>query len=1617
MSLARGSSLGALLSLSAELGGAETVDGAVRRAVDVADAAFEQPTVAVDEYDPDTDAFSPVGTSPRGSDDSGGVPTRVAERVRARSDDRSPPAAAEATVDTATRGSRRTDALVPVGSRWVLRLGVAGSGDLDAAAVDVIEGIAAILGGALDRIERRRTRRPEPELREFLDHGPLMFVRTRRVDGEAVVESCNDRFRRRLGYDRGEPEGEPLASLYTAESAADLRAGGYDDALSGTFEMNERTLVDADGEPVHTLLRAMPGQDGTVGTNALFVDVTERRDAHEKLRRERERLELTLSGTHTGITDWDLETDELTSDETFVDLVGRDVDTAEAYFEEVIHPDDADRVRRTLEENLADGELTTEYRVRTGGDGTRWLRSRAVPEHDEDGTVARVLAIVTDISTEKAEERERRRNERRFRSLFEDPGMLVGLLDTDGTLLDVNATATEYVEQTASELRGQSFPETPWWSHSEALRNDVRDWIRRAADGEYVEYDTIHRTPDGGRRHLEGTIRPVTDAEGTVTSLLISGRDVTDRERQRSELRDRQRKLDLVLSNTKTSVTELDLTEGTVRWDGMAGDNNIGSPETLDGFLESVHPEDRERIRAEFEAMRDGRESVDLDFRVVEEDGSVVWVAAQAVPVTDDDDDATGSVVGIATDITELKRREQALADSQRRYRTLLEAAPDPVFVADAETGDIVEVNAAAEEMRGQPRAELVGMHQTELHPESDRDLYAKAFEQAAGDARIVAEVPEGAQPEVCTSDGETVPVEINAASARLPDGPVLYGVFRDVTDRQERRRELQSFQRAVEEAADGVAILEDGEYVYVDRTHVDMYGFDSKDDLLGNTWRKLYDDDEVARLEEVAFPALEADGYWRGPVTGSRPDGSTFPAELSLTIVRDGRLVCTVRDETERRARKRELELKERAMDEANVGIQITDPNREDNPLIYVNRGFVEQTGYSREEALGRNCRFLQDGDGDQPALDELRDAMAAGEPATVQLRNYRKNGEVYWNRLSITPVYDDGDLVNYIGIQRDVTDEVRRKRTLYGERERFRLLTESVEEYAFVAVDEAGTIRTWNSGASDCFGYDADAAVGTSVTELYPDPDRPKRLLQQARIAGESTDEGWQVRADGTEFYADVRYVALESDDGEFRGYAMIVHDMTERRRQQRRTERFVEESEDVIVVTDADGDITYASGSVGRQFGYDPDALVDENLFGYLHPDEREGAMAAFFECVEESGSETAECRLRSPDGGWFNVDVRYRNTLDDDAIGGMLVYLRDVTESKERARRFESIFNQTFQFTALLEPDGTVVEINDAALEFGGFGRAEVVGTPFFEAAWWTHSEAVYDEVRDAIDRAESGEFVRYQTDVRGGNGLATIDFSLKPVTDDDGDVSLLVAEGRNITDREQHRRHLEVMQRVVRHNMRNDLTKVRGWAQLMAEEDHAERRAEEFETIEEVIDKWERMSEKMRSIAQLLQGQRTYGRTVTCETVVRDAVESVRDEHDGGTILAETEAAGSVQLPAAVRNAVRELVENAVRASDDATVAVELARPDEDWVEIRVGDDGPGMPEMEAEVLETGEETQLNHGLGLGLWMVRMVVTQAGGTASVETSTGGTEVRLRLPATHDGRVQPSIGIPE
>ena len=121
-------------------------------------------------------------------------------------------------------------------------------------------------------------------------------------------------------------------------------------------------------------------------------------------------------------------------------------------------------------------------------------------------------------------------------------------------------------------------------------------------------------------------------------------------------------------------------------------------------------------------------------------------------------------------------------------------------------------------------------------------------------------------------------------------------------------------------------------------------------------------------------------------------------------------------------------------------------------------------------------------------------------------------------------------------------------------------------------------------------------------------------------------------------------------------------------------------------------------------------------------------------------------------------------------------------------RESERRFRAIFDQSYQFIGLMEPDGTLIEVNQTALQFGGLTLADVVGKPFWEAYWWQISPTTQARLKAAIQRAARGELVHYDVEVQGAGGrVITIDFSIKPIHNLSGEVVLLIPEGRDITE--------------------------------------------------------------------------------------------------------------------------------------------------------------------------------------------------------------------------------------
>lgn len=245
---------------------------------------------------------------------------------------------------------------------------------------------------------------------------------------------------------------------------------------------------------------------------------------------------------------------------------------------------------------------------------------------------------------------------------------------------------------------------------------------------------------------------------------------------------------------------------------------------------------------------------------------------------------------------------------------------------------------------------------------------------------------------------------------------------------------------------------------------------------------------------------------------------------------------------------------IKERAMAASSEGIVVTDPNEPDNPIVYANPAFEKITGYSAEEVLGRNCRFLQGVERDQPHLRVLRRALRESRECSVVLRNYRRDGAAFWNELSVSPVFDDdGRLVNFVGVQKDVTERVRYEESLRESEERFRLTFEA----AGVGIAHVAPDGRWlriNGKLSEIVGYLREELLSLTFQDITH-PDDLEKSLEHARRMAVGEIENYSivkryVRKDRRRIWVEITVSALRAATGELACFVSVVEDVTARR-----------------------------------------------------------------------------------------------------------------------------------------------------------------------------------------------------------------------------------------------------------------------------------------------------------------------------------------------------------------------------------------------------------------------------------------------------------------------------------
>ena len=366
-----------------------------------------------------------------------------------------------------------------------------------------------------------------------------------------------------------------------------------------------------------------------------------------------------------------------------------------------------------------------------------------------------------------------------------------------------------------------------------------------------------------------------------------------------------------------------------------------------------------------------------------------------------------------------------------------------------------------------------------------------------------------------------------------------------------------------------------------------------------------------------------------------------------------------------------------------------------------------------------------------------------------------------------------------------------------------------------------------------------------------------------------------------------------------------------------------------------------------------------------------------------------------------------------------------------------QKFRAIFDRVFQFIGLMKPDGTLLEVNQTALDFGGLTLAEVANKPFWEAHWWTRAQKTQERLKKEIAKAAQGEFIRYEVEVLGAdNRVATIDFSIKPIKDRTGRVVMLIPEGRDITEQKQLEAQFLRTQRLeslgtlasgIAHDLNNILAPILGFSQLLPLKlpDVDEGIKEYFNIIKTNAQRGSALVKQILTFSRGLEGERglvqirhliaELGPIIT-ETFPKSIELEISAPKNLWTVNADVNQLHQVLMNLAVnaRDAMPhggKLVIQAENFTVDADYArLHLDATEGSYLLITVSDTGVGIaPEIIERIFEPFFTTkERGRGTGLGLSTVLGIVRSHGGFIDVESdirrATQGTQVKVFLPAS-------------
>lgn len=1123
---------------------------------------------------------------------------------------------------------------------------------------------------------------------------------------------------------------------------------------------------------------------------------------HEQTRH----LHVAQALAHLGSWNWDIASGKEEWSDELYRIFGYEPQSREMTFDSFVSavlPDDHDRVLASIDEALAGtASYDMEFRIVRPDGEVRTVHSCGEVARDGGGQPLRMSGTALDITDRKQTELALQQREAHFRALIEHSSDIITVLDLDGRIQFESPSFERLLGYAQHELNGRSAFEFVHHEDLPAVTEKFRLLIERPGTPQTAEFRFRHK--DGSWRHFEGIGRVIRDPDGRC-SVIVNSRDITERKCTEAMLQSSQEKLRQALQASATGLwdwnTETNETALSQEWKRQLGYEPTELSDSFETWTTHLHPDDRERVVAyvrDYVSRSEGEYR--QEFRLRHRDGTYQWIEARASFVTEADGRRV-RLLGSHTDITDRKQMEEAVRESEERYRTLVELSPLGVVVFSDERAAYVNHTAAvllgakdAQEVLDRPTFEFI-------HPDYHPEVRENVKRLLSGGASI-----HSGERMYLKMDGTAIPVQVEAGRIMWNGKPAILGLFSDITERKQAEQALREseerFAKAFRASPHPIGITEvtTGRCIEVNDACLESFGF-RREEVIGNTtlmlgiWPNLEDRVRVIERLKAGQPVRNMEfalkiksGALRYFLT------SADLAELNGTLC----VVTVANDITDRKRAEEALRASEERFAKAfrasphPVGITEMATGR----CIEVNDACLRLFGFRREEVIGNTTLML----GIWPNPEDrarLVERLKAGEPVRDLAMTVKTKGGDLRHVLVSSDVAELNGTLCLITVGNDITERKKAEDALRASEERFAKAFRASPHPVVISELDSGRVVDANDVAYQVYGYRKEDVAGQTTLQvgLWPVAEERTRFVERLKRFGSVRDMEVTLRSGDGE----IRQILLSSELIQLNGKQCCVtvgDDVTKSRRMERAlrlTQFSVDQAVEAILWLDPSGRIFNVNDTACRMLECSRQDLTTMTVHD-IDPNFPVERWVDHWNYLKQQGALSFDAKFWSQTGGVLDTDVTVNYLQYEGNECGCMI-LRDVGERKRaeaELRRSHTFLRQVIDtdpdFIFAKDRDGRFTVANKAVADWYGTTVEDIIGKS--DADFNADAEEVGFFRRSDFEVIHSGRdlFIPEEKITDAGGRTRWLQTIKRPICDDQGQVQMVLGAATDITER-------------------------------------------------------------------------------------------------------------------------------------------------------------------------------------------------------------------------------------